>query len=110
MGGAGGAAAGGPGAAGKTKRSKQPLAQLLEVDITGAPVMPQRAPVARDASVDPLIGRYIQYASFATFFGVGEVCERGGGGGGAGGLASVDLFIGKCIQYATFCHLLWGFW
>ena len=51
---------GGPGGGAKAKRSKQPLAQLLEVDITGAPVMRQRAPVARDASVDPLIGRYIQ--------------------------------------------------
>ena len=56
----GGPAAGGPGGGAKAKRSKQPLAQLLEVDITGAPVMRQRAPVARDASVDPLIGRYIQ--------------------------------------------------
>lgn len=54
----GGAAAAG----GKAKRSKQPLAQLVEVDISGAPVMPQRAPVAQDASVDPFIGRYIQYA------------------------------------------------
>lgn len=49
-------------AGGKAKRSKQPLAQLVEVDISGAPVMPQRAPVAQDASVDPFIGRYIQYA------------------------------------------------
>ena len=40
------------------------MAELLEVDITGAPVIPQRAPVAWDASVDPFIGRHIQYAPF----------------------------------------------
>ena len=53
--GGGGATAAG----GKPKRSKQPLAQLVEVDIPGAPLMPHRAPVARDASVDPYIGRHI---------------------------------------------------
>ncbi len=49
--------AGGSGRVGK--RNKQPLAQLVEVDIPGAPAVPQRAPVARDASVDPYIGRHI---------------------------------------------------
>lgn len=42
-----------------SKRAKQPFAQLVEVDIPGAPPAPQRAPVARDASVDPYIGRHI---------------------------------------------------
>ncbi|KAL3146596.1 hypothetical protein ABBQ32_000832 [Trebouxia sp. C0010 RCD-2024] len=58
--GSAGRTVGGMTAGGKAKRSKQPLAQLVEVDISGAPVMPQRAPVAQDASVDPFIGRYIQ--------------------------------------------------
>ena len=49
--------AGGSGRVGK--KHKQPLAQLVEVDIQGAPGVPQRAPVARDASVDPYIGRHI---------------------------------------------------
>ena len=41
------------------KRSKQ-MAELVEVEIPGAPPpVPQRAPVARDASVDPYIGRQI---------------------------------------------------
>ena len=46
--------------------------------------------MARDTSVDPLIGRYIQYVSFATSFGVSDweglarasVCVEGGEGRG----------------------------
>ena len=43
----------------KLKRKQPLLAELVEVDIPGGPVMPQRAPVARDASVNPYIGRHI---------------------------------------------------
>ena len=50
---------GGGGSARLGKRNKQPMAQLVEVDIPGGPAVPQRAPVARDASVDPYIGRHI---------------------------------------------------
>ena len=35
------------------------MAQLVEVDIPGGPAERVRAPVARDASVDPYIGRHI---------------------------------------------------
>ncbi|DBA88985.1 TPA: hypothetical protein ACH3X2_000206 [Trebouxia sp. C0005] len=50
---------GGGGSARLGKRNKHPMAQLVEVDIPGGPAVPQRAPVARDASVDPYIGRHI---------------------------------------------------
>jgi len=50
---------GGGGSARVGKRNKQPMAQLVEVDIPGGPAVPQRAPVASDASVDPYIGRHI---------------------------------------------------
>jgi len=50
---------GGGGSARLGKRSKQPMAQLVEVDIPGGPAERVRAPVARDASIDPYIGRHI---------------------------------------------------
>lgn len=50
---------GGGGSARLGKRSKQPMAQLVEVDIPGGPAERVRAPVARDASIDPYIGRQI---------------------------------------------------
>ena len=57
---------GGGGSGRVGKRSKQPLAQLVEVDIPGAPAVPQRAPVAPDASVDPYIGRHIMWVLTMT--------------------------------------------
>ncbi len=50
---------GGGGSARLGKRSKQPMAQLVEVDIPGGPAERVRAPVARDANVDPYIGKHI---------------------------------------------------
>ncbi len=50
---------GGGGSARLGKRSKQPMAQLVEVDIPGGPAERVRAPVAGDANVDPHIGRHI---------------------------------------------------
>lgn len=40
------------------KKARQNVAQLVEVDIPGAG--PPRAPVARDASIDELIGKSVK--------------------------------------------------